>query len=466
MPSFSPELLARWTQGRWTSVPTSELTSFSIDSRALKPGQVFVALKTERRDGHAFVAAAHLLGAAAAIVSQPNLSLALPQLVVRDPLEAFQTIALEHRRTFNRPVVGVTGSAGKTSTKDLLALLLSNREDDVLATEGNLNNHLGVPLTLCRLDAQKHRFAVIEAGISAPNEMSVLARMIEPDAAIVTLVGPAHLENLGSLDGVAREKSCLPKACRAGGIAVFPRQCAEFSAFQELSGKTLVLEPAQVIRPSQPPEDRVFYTVTHRGETTALALAYGTPPPLTFTFGRVSDGMAQNAALAICTALWLGVSKEMIQGRLTLWHPASLRGEWHKANGRLLYLDCYNANPVSMADALGVFRESAPQSMPRLYLIGCMEELGLAAYRYHVELGQSLALRPEDRAVVVGDLAEAVREGAASVGLVGQVDVASSTEKMAMLLGDFRGAVFVKGSRRYKLEQAVSAVVPLEVAHA
>ena len=116
MPSFSPELLARWTQGRWTSVPTSELTSFSIDSRALKPGQVFVALKTDRRDGHAFVAAAHLLGAAAAIVSQPNLSLALPQLVVRDPLEAFQTIALEHRRTFNRPVVGVTGSAGKTST--------------------------------------------------------------------------------------------------------------------------------------------------------------------------------------------------------------------------------------------------------------------------------------------------------------------------------------------------------------
>ena len=466
MPSFSPELLARWTEGRWTSVPSEPLLGFAIDSRTLRAGEVFVALKTDRRDGHAFVAAAQLLGGAAAIVSHPNLSLTLPQLVVKDTLAAFQAIALEHRRAFGRPIVGVTGSAGKTSTKNLLALLLSDREGDVLATEGNLNNHLGVPLTLCRIDPDRHRFAVIEAGISAPNEMAVLARMIEPDAAIVTLIGPAHLENLGTLAGVADEKSALAKACRPSGIAVFPKQCAEYAAFRELPGKSLILEPAAVVRPAEPPSDRVYFTVTHRGDTTALALAYGPPPPLSFTFGRVTDGMAQNAALAICTALWLGVSKEMIQGRLTQWHPASLRGEWRKADGRLLYLDCYNANPVSMADALATFRSAAPQAMPRLFLIGCMEELGLASYRYHRELGETLALRPEDRAVVVGDYAEAVREGAAAVGLVGQVEVAPSTDRMAGLLSDFRGAVFVKGSRRYKLEDAVSSVVHLEVAHA
>ena len=166
MAVFSPDTLAQWTGGRWTVPPLSPLTGFAIDTRKVRPGQIFVALKTDQRDGHEFVASAEAAGASAALVALPNPAVALPQLVVADPLGAFQTIARAHRRNFRGPVVGISGSAGKTSTKNLLALLLGGEAGGVLATEGNLNNHLGVPLTLTRLNPAEHRFAVIEAGIS------------------------------------------------------------------------------------------------------------------------------------------------------------------------------------------------------------------------------------------------------------------------------------------------------------
>ena len=212
MPEFPPSLLAAWTGGRWTAQPVSSLSGFTIDTRQLRSGQVFVALKTGKRDGHDFLATAEMSGASAAIVSTPAEGLRLPQLVVADPLKAFHAIAREHRRLFKGPVIGISGSAGKTSTKNLLALLLGGAEAGVLATEGNLNNHLGVPLTLTRLDPSAHHFAVVEAGISAPREMAPLAAMIEPDIAIVTLVAPAHTAELGGLGGVAAEKAVLPAA--------------------------------------------------------------------------------------------------------------------------------------------------------------------------------------------------------------------------------------------------------------
>src|SRR5471032_1278003 len=183
MPTFAPAQLASWTGGRWTTPPGAPLTGFAIDSRAVRAGEIFVALKTEKRDGHEFLAAAQAAGAGAALVATPNPSLKLPQLVVRDPLAAFQAIAREHRRAFRGKVVGISGSAGKTSTKELLTLVLGGAASGVLATEGNLNNHLGVPLTLTRLDPAAHKFAVVEAGVSAPGEMPPLAAMIRPDLA-------------------------------------------------------------------------------------------------------------------------------------------------------------------------------------------------------------------------------------------------------------------------------------------
>ncbi|HVS54410.1 MAG TPA: UDP-N-acetylmuramoyl-tripeptide--D-alanyl-D-alanine ligase [Opitutaceae bacterium] len=462
MPEFPAQLLAQWTGGRWTAQPVSPLSGFTVDSRQLRAGQVFVALKTAKRDGHDFLAAAQAAGASAALVAQPDRALALPQLVVADPLAAFQAIAREHRRAFRGRVVGISGSAGKTSTKDLLALLLGGETCGVLATEGNLNNHLGVPLTLTRLDPARHAFAVVEAGISAPGDMKPLAEMIEPDVSLITLVAPAHTEELGGLEGVAREKAVLPAATRASGVAIFPKQAAEFAAFHALGVRTMVVERADVIRPATPPKDKVYFTVTQRAEETAVALAYGAPPPLVFTFRRVSDGMAQNAALAICAALWLGVARETIQARLGDWKPAKLRGEIRREDGRLLYLDCYNANPASMLDALAAFDAIAPADEPRLYLLGGMEELGADAAAQHHAIGRALPLRGCDRLIAIGAHAHDLCAGVLDRDdFSHQIQIASTLEPMAAAFAEWRGAVFVKGSRRYQLEKILEGQTSL-----
>ncbi len=476
MPLFPPLQLAAWTGGHWTLAPGVPLTGFGCDTRALRAGDVFVALRTEKRDGHHFLADAQAGGAGAALVARADPAVTLPQLVVADPLRAFQAIARAHRRAFGGRVVGISGSAGKTSTKDLLALLLGGASCGVvategnlnkasvgsgapptcpvLATEGNLNNHIGVPLTLTRLDPAQHQFAVIEAGISAPGEMQALADMIEPDVSLITLVAPAHTAELGGLEGVAREKSILSAATRASGVAIFSKPTAAFAAFRELGVRTMVVERAEVVRPAEPPKDRVYFAISHREGETAVALAYGKPPPLTFVFRRVSDGMAQNAALAICAALWLGVTRELIQTRLAAWQPGKLRGEIRRVDGRLLYLDCYNANPASMADALEAFDATAPADEARLYVLGCMEELGPEAPAHHRALGRSLRLRDGDRLFVIGTCAHDVCAGVLEQGdRTDQIQIVATLEPVTAALAEWRGTVFVKGSRRYRLEK-------------
>ncbi|MEX2045506.1 MAG: UDP-N-acetylmuramoyl-tripeptide--D-alanyl-D-alanine ligase [Opitutus sp.] len=465
MPEFPAGHLAQWTRGRWTAEPVTPLTGFSIDTRQLRQGQVFVAIKTDRNDGHHFLAEAQEAGAGAALVAQADPSLSLPQLVVADPLAAFQAIAREHRRSFPGKVVGISGSAGKTSTKDLLAILLGGAEEGTLATEGNLNNHLGVPLTLTRLDPARHAFAVIEAGVSEPGEMKPLADMIEPDVSLITLVAEAHTEGLGGIAGVAREKAVLPAATRASGIAIFPREAAEHSPFRDLGVRTMIVERAEVVRPAEPPKDRVYFSVTQRAGETAVALAYGPPPPMVFHFRRVSDGMAQNAALAICVALWLGISRDAIQDRLAKWQPARLRGEIRHEDGRLLYLDCYNANPASMLDALATFAELAPEGDPRLYVLGCMEELGAGASRHHHDVGRAVPLREVDRLFAMGSHAHDLCAGVLARGNFSeQIQIVSSLDPIAACFAEWRGAVFVKGSRRHHLERILEVQTCLPLA--
>jgi UDP-N-acetylmuramoyl-tripeptide--D-alanyl-D-alanine ligase len=462
MPEFAPDFLAQVTGGRWTAPPVAPVCGFNFDTRKLRAGEVFVAVKTAKRDGHQFVAQAQGAGAAAAIVATADAAVALPQLVVGDPLAAMHAIAREHRRAFRRPVVGISGSAGKTSTKDLLALLLGGASCGVVATEGNLNNHLGVPLTLTRLDPAQHSFAVIEAGISAPGEMQPLAAMIAPDVSIVTLVAPAHTEELGGLEGVAREKAALAAATQPGGVAIFPAQAAEFAAFRELAVPTLVVERADVVRPATVPAGRAYFAVSHRAERTGISLASGSAQPVVFALRRVSDGMAQNAALALCAARRLGVPDAEIQQRLARWQPAKLRGEIREERGRWLYLDCYNANPASMVDALGAFDALAPADEPRLYVLGCMEELGAEAAAHHRTLGRSVRLRTGDYLFVIGTHAHDVCAGVLDQGnFTRQIQIVSSLDTVTAALEGWRGAVFVKGSRRYQLENILEVQTSL-----
>jgi UDP-N-acetylmuramoyl-tripeptide--D-alanyl-D-alanine ligase len=452
MPTFSPEFLARATGGEWTRRPERGLTGFTQDTRALQPGDVFVALRTERRDGHAFLGEARAKGASAALVARIDPAESLPQLVVADPLLALQAAAREHRRRFRGPVIGISGSAGKTSTKNLLAELLGG-EPRVLATRGNLNNHLGVPLTLLRLDPQEHAYAVVEAGISVPGDMPPLAAMIEPDIGVITMVGPAHLEALGSLAGVAREKAELPRAAR---LAVFPTSCLDYTAFRDLTVPTLKVERVEAPAALREPigADRARYTLERSTVTTELRLSAA--PDIAFTMGFVSDGLAQNAALALVVALRLGLPTDSLRQRLAAWRPGDLRAEVRRVGDRLVYVDCYNANPASMNDALDAFLRVAPEAQPRLLLLGAMEELGTEAERHHRELGRRLPLRSGDVCCFVGGYGDAVRAGAREAGLAPErIELVPDAASLAGRVAAFRGSVFVKGSRRHALERAL-----------
>lgn len=455
MPAFAPSLLARWTGGRWTTTPAAELRGFTQDTRKLTGGQVFVALKTDKRDGHDFLSQAMAAGASAALVSRAAPDLALPQLVVADPLAAFQTIAREHRRTFAGRVAAVTGSCGKTSTKNLLALMLGG-SPRVLATEGNLNNHIGVPLTLTRLEPGSHEWAVVEAGISGPGEMTQLAEMIEPEFGIVTLVAPAHTQELGGLEGVAREKAVLLRNLRPSGLGVYPKQCWDFAAFRELPRPSIVAVPEG--------ENADSPRIVRFGLKWSAAGTEVNIGRRRFGFRRVTRGMAQNAVLAIILASEIGISDEAIQRALNDWQPAKWRGELRQDGPRTLYLDFYNANPASMADSLEAFVSLVPADLPRLFVLGCMEELGDDARRYHRELGRSLPLRPQDRAYVIGGEAEAVRAGALDAGhSADRIEVVSTLDPVSSFVAGFEGAVFIKGSRRYELEKALPGA-PMAVA--
>jgi UDP-N-acetylmuramoyl-tripeptide--D-alanyl-D-alanine ligase len=413
-----------------------------------------VALRTEQRDGHDFLGEAQARGAAAAIVAREVGGSGLPQLVVPDPLAAFQRIAREHRREFHGTVVGVSGSVGKTSTKDLLAMLLGGAPM-VHATEGNLNNCIGVPLTLTRLEPAVHAAAVVEAGISLPGEMSVLAEMIEPEHSVITLVGPAHLEKLGSLEGVAHEKARLPAANRPGGLSVFPVSCWAFGCFRDLANP-LVLVPANEGM-TRVGGRSITFTVFHRPERSEVTLNGKRP----FVLCRVSGGMAQNAALALALASELGVADTVLQERLASWRPARWRGEFRAHGDAMVYGDFYNANPASMADAIAAFGGLVRADQPRLYVLGCMEELGAAAPELHRQLGRSLLLRPGDFLYVIGTNAAALRQGLLENGNdPAQIAVVTDLGRVRERLEGFRGAVFLKGSRRYRLETVLEPHAP------
>jgi UDP-N-acetylmuramoyl-tripeptide--D-alanyl-D-alanine ligase len=451
MPTFAADKMAAWTGGRWTRIPSGVLTGFTQDTRQLSGGQVFVALKTDRRDGHDFLEEARGRQATAAIVGREVTDSTLPQLVVADPLAAFQRIAREHRREFHGTVVGVTGSVGKTSTKDLLALLLGG-SPAVLATEGNLNNHLGVPLTLTKLDPAIHRSAVIEAGISEPGEMTPLAEMIEPDHAIVTLVAPAHLEKLSSIQGVAAEKAVLPAAIRGRGRQVFPASCLAFEEFRSLKN-SLVLVPenegmTKIVGRS------VKFNVFHRPDRTEVTL----DGKRRFILRRISSGMAQNAALALALAAELGVVDTVLQTRLENWQPSKWRGELRQVGEATVYCDFYNANPASMTDAIDAFNRSVSSELARIYVLGCMEELGASAAEYHQQLGRTMHLRRGDFIFTIGNQAGALREGLLENGNdPAQVAVISDLAPVRERLTGFKGALFLKGSRRYQLESVLDA---------
>jgi UDP-N-acetylmuramoyl-tripeptide--D-alanyl-D-alanine ligase len=446
MPTFSSDDLAAWAGGRWTAAPRAAVRGFGTDTRALHAGDVFVAVRTERRDGHDFLGAARSQGAAAALVARPVAD-DLPQLVVDDPLAALRRVAARWRADFPGRVIGVTGSLGKTSTKEMLAALLG---PEAFVTEANLNNLIGVPLMLLRVDPALHRFAVIEAGMSVPGELGVSAAVIGPDLAIVTAVAAVHLEGVGSLAGIAREKATLVAALAPGGQAILPAALLEWPDFAAHAGRCVAVhfegEAAPAVAPAR--LVRASFLVDARGQRSLVLDGE------VFPLAALSDGLARNAALALVAARAVGRPVAALAAVTANWMPPSGRGSVHVEAGRTFYVDCYNSSPASLLDSARAFdRLSRDSAAPRLFLLGGMAELGPTSAQLHRDCGARLPLRPGDHVVAFGGDSASLLQGVALPGV--DLSAAASIEDAAARVAAHRGFVFLKGSRSFALERCL-----------
>jgi UDP-N-acetylmuramoyl-tripeptide--D-alanyl-D-alanine ligase len=435
--------------------PTTIVTSFSIDTRLLGPGGLFFALPGTRTDGHAFLQEAARAGAAAAVISippQPDAP-APPALVrVDDPVQALARCGKLARRKVPATVVALTGSTGKTTTKELIAAALSGSRR-VHRTTGNLNNHLGVPLTLlaCPEDAQVQ---VIEMGMSAPNEIAPLTELADPDVGLVTNVRPVHLEFFRSLDDIAAAKGELFAKLRPEAAAVvnLDDPNVRLQAHRHAGPRvTFGRDPsADVVL--QDVEDRFLpgaaLTVQHGGRSARIELRLP---------GAHS---AENALAALATALAAGATLEEAASGMAGLEAGAGRGKIHRlAQGIAVVDDVYNSNPAAVAAVLRTL--SATRSGGRRVLVfGDMLELGPEETAFHREVGRLAARAGVDLLVGVGPRAREAVEEAARFGVHGtahEPDAASAARGLAARLrpGDF---VVVKGSRGVHLERVVAAL--------
>ena len=453
---FDPNSLSRWCDGRWTDSPSKGINGFTIDSRKVSSGDMFVAIKADR-DGHDYLDLACKEGAVAGLVDHQLGGTEVPQLVVGDTLLSFQRIAKEHRAQFSGKVVGVTGSCGKTSTKEILKTLL----DQSLCTEGNLNNFLGVPLTLTQVCEGEHRFAVVEAGINQMGEMDVLTDMICPNLTIITSIGHSHLEGLQTIENVAREKIRLWTRSAEKCLGIFPEELVQFDCFRnaisEERSYILVKKggaPEEVQGPSQ-----VLYNISSEtnegGHSIILNIERFECPPLSIPIQPLSDGLIRNMVLA-CVAAWkLGASDKEILERLPQYSPSGLRGSNLVGRGRSYLVDCYNANPASMIDSIEYFRRKF-RNKPKLLVLGGMNELGNMSQKLHFETGKAILMDEKDRAILIGGHAREMAQGMIDSGArLDQLVVLENAENGRPLIEEFDGPVLLKGSRSFRLEELV-----------
>ncbi len=452
MPHFKTDDISIWTNGTWKNLGEQkpEIKGFSTDSRNISPSFAFIALKAER-DGHDFVLDAIKNGATAIIASKEIPESTVPVLLVKDTMFAFQQIAKFHRLRFDNPVIGITGSCGKTSTKEFLGKLLSWKNP--LITKENFNNEIGVPLTLTSIDLKINQAAIIEAGVAAPGQMLSLAKMIEPELAIITNVGLAHMENFVELSQVAKEKAILAQNVAEGGWALFHHELLSWKAFEELQCKKAIVVP---VGAGDTKADLVFrYSLIQSETGSKLDISIDNGYEYYFDLPQLSDGLTQNAILAVAAALMLGAREEQIMAKLERFAPLPMRGGIFEIEESKYYIDCYNASPTSMKDALKFFLKMS-EDMSRLFVVGEMAELGLSAHRHHKEIGSILPYRNSDKAILVGEHANIYKDAMLEKGwpeesIILEKDYAA----IAKIIEEFKGFVFVKASRVCKLETAL-----------
>ncbi len=439
MDALSLEQVAAAVDGRLLA-GSGTVTGACIDSRRCQPGDLFVALPGTRSDGHRYLGAARAAGAIAALVARPVDDL-LPQIQVAEPALALARLGDWVRRAVSARLVGLTGSNGKTSVKELLAAALGCH-GPTLATEGNLNNHLGVPLTLCRLET-RHRYGVVEMGANHRGEIGPLTELVRPQVGLVTNAGPAHLEGFGGLEGVALGKGELFQQLPADAVAVINADDRFAPLWREMAGPRRVLsfglDPGADVRLEQAAGHDWLVSGGERLRLPQL-------PP-----GRHHRANAMAAAAALAA---LDLPAGTLAAVLAERPPVPGRLQQRRGRGGVRLLDdTYNANPASLAAALEVLGGEPP---PRWLVLGDMGELGADGPALHRAAGRQALEQGVERLYACGPLAA---EAAAAFGPGGHSF--TDRERLIRALHEelVPGAtVLVKGSRAAAMEQVVAAL--------
>jgi len=421
----------------------------STDSRTIKKGELFVALRGENFDGHKFAEDVAKSGAAGAIVDLKwNGKAPKTFAIIRaeDTLLAYQNLAANYRKSLPIKVLGITGSNGKTSTKDFAASVLG-RKFRVAKTQGNFNNHVGLPRTI--LDAtSEHEVGVWELGMNHPGEIAALAKIAAPDAAIITNIGVAHIEFMGSRDAIATEKGALAEAVGAEGTVIlnaddpFSKKIAERTRAQViLAGTSEGMIRAIDIQQSADGSEFTIIEGAHRCRAQL-------PVP--------GIHMVQNALLAVAAGRAFGLSLEEAAGGLASAPLTKARLQIKEINGVQFLDDSYNANPDSMKAALQTLVELDADGK-RIAVLGEMRELGKETQRGHEEVGECAASLGVDHLIGIGEMGAVIARAAEKAGLKESLAVGSTSEAADRLIeiaepGDL---VLIKGSRLARTEEVI-----------
>lgn len=420
------------------------------DTRNLKPGDLFVALKGEHFDAHNFLAQAKYCGAVAALAQHGLQAAGLPGLEVADTRLALGELAAGWRSQFNLPLIAVTGSNGKTTVTQMIASILRAwKADEAFATEGNFNNEIGVPLTLLRLRAA-HQAGVVELGMNHPGEIAVLADWVRPTVALVNNAQREHLEFMNTVDAVARENGSVLSSLDANGTAVFPADDTYTAVWRELAGPRKVLTFA--LTGSADVTANAHWTVDH------WQVSAQTPcGSLEFVLSVAGRHNVSNALAAAACALAAGVPLPCIAAGLSAFEPVKGRSRALAVEfaGRQLTLidDTYNANPDSMQAAIDVLAELPG---PRLLVMGDMGEVGSEGPQFHAEAGSHARARCIEKLFTLGEQSQGASLAFGEGRHFGDVAALAAAVEAEL---PHVASILVKGSRFMKMERLVQVVI-------
>ncbi len=455
---------ARATGGQSTARWTA--TGVSIDTRTIEAGDLFVALKAAR-DGHDFVQMALEKGAAAALVTHRPDGVAedAPLLIVDDVLLALEALGIAARARTKAKVLGITGSVGKTSAKEMARTVLS-RQGKTHAAEASYNNHWGVPLTLARMPADTE-YAVIEIGMSNPGEIAPLSRMARPHVAMITTVAAAHLEAFDDITGIAREKASIMDGLTSGGVAVLKADIETSAILQNHASR---LEAQQVLFGQMARDWKLQHVALREGQTMVQA---DTPVgPLMFKLSTAGRHFAMNGLGILAAAAALGADPVQAALDLGLWHPPAGRGTLEQVltdparnEGIALLDDAFNANPTSMTAALEVLASHTPVDNVghivkgrRVAILGDMLELGPEEAQMHASIAADASLEQVHLVHCAGPrmrgLYDALPEEKRGVWEESASDLAAQATRLV----DAGDVVLVKGSKGSKVSLVVDAI--------